>query len=125
MKQQRLVRFASLSLVAAVLAACAGAAPAPTAAPAAPAKVEAPKPAAPVKLRLASWQWEDAAYKDFWIGTTEDFAKKNPNVSFEKFSFPIDNLWDKLNTELAAGTSPSPASSCALPKSRCALRPAR
>ena len=106
MKQQRLVRFASMALVAAVLAACAGAAPAPTAAPAAPAKVEAPKPAAPVKLRLASWQWEDAAYKDFWIGTTEDFAKKNPNVSFEKFSFPIDNLWDKLNTELAAGTPP-------------------
>ncbi len=106
MKQQRLVRFASLSLVAAVLAACAGAAPAPAPAPAPTTKVEAPKPAAPVKLRLASWQWEDAAYKDFWNGTTEDFAKKNPNVSFEKFSFPIDNLWDKLNTELAAGTPP-------------------
>ena len=108
MKQQRLVRFASISLVAAVLAACAGAAPAPAPAPApaATTKVEAPKPAAPVKLRLASWQWEDAAYKDFWNGTTEDFAKKNPNVSFEKFSFPIDNLWDKLNTELAAGTPP-------------------
>ena len=106
MKQQRLVRFASMALVAAVLAACAGAAPAPTAAP----KADAPKPTAPpaqpVKLRLASWQWEDAAYKDFWIGTTEDFAKKNPTVSFEKFSFPIDNLWDKLNTELAAGTPP-------------------
>ncbi len=106
MKQQRLVRFTSISLVAAVLAACAGAAPAPAPAPAATTKVEAPKPAAPVKLRLASWQWEDAAYKDFWNGTTEDFAKKNPTVSFEKFSFPIDNLWDKLNTELAAGTPP-------------------
>jgi len=100
MKHLGLVKLASISLVAAVLAACAGAAPAPT------TKVEAPKPAAPVKLRLASWQWEDAAYKDFWNGTTEDFAKKNPTVSFEKFSFPIDNLWDKLNTELAAGTPP-------------------
>lgn len=27
-------------------------------------------------------------------------------MSFEKFSFPIDALWDKVNTEVAAGTPP-------------------
>lgn len=111
MKPLQLTQFVSCMAVAAVLAACGGQAPAPTTAPAAPPSQ--PKPAAtaapaaaPVKLRLASWQWEDVAYKDFWEGTTKDFSAKNPNVSFEKFSFPIDNLWDKLNAEVAAGTPP-------------------
>ncbi len=74
--------------------------------PAQQAAQPAQQAAQPTKLRLASWQWEDPAYKDFWEGTTKAYTAANPNVTFEKFSFPIDQLWDKLNTEVAAGTPP-------------------
>lgn len=60
----------------------------------------------PVTLRLASWQWEDPAYKPFWEQTTAAFSQKYPNVKFEKYSFPIDQLFDKLNTDFAAGSPP-------------------
>ena len=30
----------------------------------------------------------------------------NPNVTIERFGFPIDQLWDRLNVEIAAGTPP-------------------
>jgi len=60
----------------------------------------------PVTLRLASWQWEDAAYLPFWEGTTEAFMEEHPNVTIERFAFPIDQLWDRINLEVAAGTPP-------------------
>jgi multiple sugar transport system substrate-binding protein len=59
-----------------------------------------------VTLRLASWQWEDAAYLPFWEGTTDAFMEANPNVTIERFGFPIDQLWDRINLEVAAGTPP-------------------
>ncbi|MEM6528785.1 MAG: sugar ABC transporter substrate-binding protein [Chloroflexota bacterium] len=59
-----------------------------------------------VTLRLASWQWEDAAYLPFWEGTTDAFMEANPNVTIERFAFPIDQLWDRINLEVAAGTPP-------------------
>jgi multiple sugar transport system substrate-binding protein len=52
---------------------------------------------------LASWQWEDPAYKPYWEQTTQAFSQKYPNV---KYSFPIDQLFDKLNTDFAAGGPP-------------------
>ena len=33
-----------------------------------------------------SRQWDDPAYKPFWEGTTEAFAKANPNVTFKRFA---------------------------------------
>lgn len=60
----------------------------------------------PVTLRLASWQWEDPAYKAFWEQTTAAFSEKYPNVKWDKYSFPIDQLFDKLNTDFAAGSPP-------------------
>lgn len=60
----------------------------------------------PVTLRLASWQWEDPAYMPFWEGTTDAFMEANPNVTIERFAFPIDQLWGKVNLEVAAGTPP-------------------
>lgn len=59
-----------------------------------------------VTLRLASWQWEDPAYLPFWEGTTDAFMEANPNVTIERFGFPIDQLWDRINLEVAAGTPP-------------------
>ena len=59
-----------------------------------------------VTLRLATWQWEDPAYTPFWHGSTEAFAEANPGVTIEPFHFPIDQLWDRLNIEIAAGTPP-------------------
>jgi multiple sugar transport system substrate-binding protein len=103
---KRFFLFALLLITLIALAACTTTpAPAPTAQPAAPQATKAPE-AKPAKLRLASWQWDDPAYKPFWDGTTEAFTKKNPNITFEKFAFAIDTLWDKLNTEIVAGTPP-------------------
>jgi len=60
-----------------------------------------------VTLRLASWQWEDVgAYLPFWEGTTNAFMEANPGVTIERFSFPIDQLWDRIDLEVAAGTPP-------------------
>ncbi len=60
----------------------------------------------PTTLRLATWQWEDPAYSPFWTGTVDAFQEANPNVTIEPFNFPIDQLWDRLNIEIAAGTPP-------------------
>lgn len=60
----------------------------------------------PVTLRLASWQWEDPAYLPFWGGTTDAFMEEFPHVTIERFAFPIDQLWDRLNIEIAAGNPP-------------------
>lgn len=57
-------------------------------------------------LRLATWQWEDPAYVPFWHGTTEAFVEDNPGVTITPFAFPIDQLWDRLNVQIAAGTPP-------------------
>ena len=59
-----------------------------------------------VNLRLASWQWEDPAYLPFWAGTTDAFMEANPGVTIERFSFPYDQVWDRINLEVAAGTPP-------------------
>lgn len=112
----KLVLVLALALTLA-LAACSTPAPtasqpaAPAAQPTVAAPAQAAQPAAkaalaPAKLRLASWQWDDPAYKDFWEGTTKAFTEANPGVTFDRFAFPIDQLWDKLNTEVAAGTPP-------------------
>ncbi len=61
---------------------------------------------APVTMRLATWQWEDPAYSPFWTGTVDAFDAAHPNVTIEPFNFPIDQLWDRLNIEIAAGTPP-------------------
>ncbi|MHB8618735.1 MAG: ABC transporter substrate-binding protein [Chloroflexota bacterium] len=63
-------------------------------------------PSQPVTLRLASWQWVDPAYAPFWEQTTQAFSQKYPSVKFEKYSYPIDQLFDKLNTDIAAGSPP-------------------
>lgn len=60
-----------------------------------------------VTLRLATWQGDDPAYLPFWAGTTEAFMEANPNANIELWSFPIDQLWDRLNIEIAAGTPPT------------------
>lgn len=73
---------------------------------AAPAPGSAGVGSQPVTLRLASWQWDDPAYKPFWEQTTKAFSEKYPNVKFEKYAFPIDQLFDKLNTDFAAGSPP-------------------
>ena len=65
--------------------------------------------AAPVvaqELRLATWQWDDPGYMPFWRGSTEAFVAANPGVTITPFAFPIDQLWDRLNVQIAAGTPP-------------------
>src|SRR5579884_291675 len=118
-----LLRMGGVALGLGLLSACAPGlqAPPPASTPApAPTTVAAPAPAAaptagapaqvnggqPVTLRLASWQWDDPAYKPFWEQTTAAFSQTYPNVKFDKYSFPIDQLFDKLNTDFAAGSPP-------------------
>lgn len=59
-----------------------------------------------VTLRLSSWQWEDPSYAPFWEGTTAAFMEANPGVTIERFSFPLDQLFDRVDLEVAAGTPP-------------------
>lgn len=58
------------------------------------------------ELRLATWQWEDPGYAPFWHGTTDAFMADNPDVTITPFAFPIDQLWDRLNVQIAAGSPP-------------------
>jgi multiple sugar transport system substrate-binding protein len=123
--RRALLRGGGLAIGLGLLTACAPGlqAPAPTAvtaakpAPAATAgATAAARPAAstpvqmnngqPATLRLASWQWDDPAYKPFWDQTTQAFTQKYPNITFDKYAFPIDQLFDKLNTDFAAGSPP-------------------
>jgi multiple sugar transport system substrate-binding protein len=111
-----LLRLGGAALGLGLLTACApglqapAATPAPTAPAATPAAAAATAPqlgnGRPLTLRLASWQWDDPAYKPFWEQTTQAFTQKYPNVTFEKYAFPIDQLFDKLNTDFAAGSPP-------------------
>src|SRR5919202_1326946 len=109
------LRLGGLPIGLGLVTACAPGlqAPAPTTAPPAPAATSAPAAGGgqlnngqAVTLRLASWQWDDPAYKPFWEQTTAAFTEKYPNVKFEKYAFPIDQLFDKLNTDFAAGSPP-------------------
>lgn len=115
--RRAVLRMGGLAVGLGLMTACAPGlqAPPPTVAPAA---TSAAKPAAassaatqlnngqPATLRLASWQWDDPAYKPFWEQTTAAFSQKYPNIKFEKYAFPIDQLFDKLNTDFAAGSPP-------------------
>ncbi|MCE2489618.1 MAG: sugar ABC transporter substrate-binding protein [Anaerolineae bacterium] len=59
-----------------------------------------------VTLRLSSWQWEDPSYLPFWQQTTEAFMEAYPGVTIERFSFPLDQLFDRVDLEVAGGTPP-------------------
>jgi multiple sugar transport system substrate-binding protein len=59
-----------------------------------------------VNLRLATWQWEADGYTDFWQESVADFMNDNPSIAIEPFAFPTAQLWDRLNTQIAAGTPP-------------------
>ncbi len=56
-------------------------------------------------LRLATWQWDDPGYMPFWRGSTEAFTEAT-GITVTPFAFPIDQLWDRLNVQIAAGTPP-------------------
>jgi multiple sugar transport system substrate-binding protein len=121
LRRRAVLRLGGLTVGLGLVSACAPGLQAPpaTVAPAAGAAAtpaSADKPAAggatqlnngqPATLRLASWQWEDPAYKPFWDQTTAAFTQKYPNIKFDKYAFPIDQLFDKLNTDFAAGSPP-------------------
>lgn len=104
--RRHFLRLAGLASGMGVLAACGpGLGPSASQAPS-PAAAAFTNPSQPVTLRLASWQWEDPSYKPFWEQTTEAFSQKYPSVKFEKYSFPIDRLFDKINADVAAGSPP-------------------
>jgi multiple sugar transport system substrate-binding protein len=109
--RRAVLRMGGLAVGLGLLTACAPGlqAPSPTSAPAATSAAAGGAQlnnGQPATLRLASWQWEDPAYKPFWDQTTQAFSQKYPNVKFEKYAFPIDQLFDKLNTDFAAGSPP-------------------
>lgn len=59
-----------------------------------------------VTLRFSTWQWDADGYTNFWQDSTAAFMDEHPNVTIEPFSFPTAQLWDRLNTQIAAGTPP-------------------
>jgi multiple sugar transport system substrate-binding protein len=124
LSRRALLRGAGVAIGVGLMAACAPGLQAPPATPVPPSPTQAPANAAaattpaaggtpaqlnngqPATLRLASWQWDDPAYKPFWDQTTQAFSQKYSNIKFDKYSFPIDQLFDKLNTDFAAGSPP-------------------
>lgn len=118
LSRRALLRGAGIAIGVGLMAACAPglqSSSSPTQAPASSSGAATPAAASspaqlnngqPATLRLASWQWDDPAYKPFWDQTTQAFSQKYSNIKFDKYSFPIDQLFDKLNTDFAAGSPP-------------------
>jgi multiple sugar transport system substrate-binding protein len=100
-----------------LLAACAQPPAAPTAAPAQPTAAPAQPTAAPAKpttapaasggkktISFSSYTW--SSFDGAMNQILDEFEKANPGVTVERQLFAGDGYWDKLQTQIAAGTSP-------------------
>ncbi len=115
MKVLKVLSFGLLALVLLVTA-CA---PAATAQPAAPIATQAPaqaatQPAAQVatqatsaeKVELTFSVWGDPEELKVLQELADDFSKENPNIKITVTVADWTTYWDKLQTQLAAGTPP-------------------
>ncbi len=77
---------------------------APTTAPTEAKAAEPPKSGAPVELTFSVWG--DPQELTILQSLADDFSKENPNVKITVTVSDWDTYWDKLQTQLAAGTPP-------------------
>jgi arabinosaccharide transport system substrate-binding protein len=100
--RREFLRAAGLTAGVAVLAACAPAAPAP-AAPTAPAKEEAKPAEAKAKVQLTFWGFADNRNK-WYQSLIAPFNEKFPDIQVTIESLPYDEMHNKVQTALVAGT---------------------
>ena len=79
-------------------------APATEAPAAAEPTAEPAKPAEKVTLRFASWQWGEPGYGDFYRQAATALHEKDPNITVEEYSLPVDQYFDKMLTEIQSGS---------------------
>jgi len=102
-----------------LLAACAqpAASPQPAAAPAQPTAAPAQPSSAPVQptaapaasggkktISFSTYTW--SSFEGAMNNILDDFEKANPGVQVERQFFAGDGYWDKIQTQIAAGTPP-------------------
>lgn len=57
-----------------------------------------------IKVRYPNWQWGQIGFKDFFGEAAQAFEKENPNVQIEGITIPVGQYFDKMITEIQAGT---------------------
>ena len=57
-----------------------------------------------VKIRYPNWQWGQSGFKDFFGEAAQAFEKENPSFQIEGISIPVGQYFDKMITEIQAGT---------------------
>lgn len=61
---------------------------------------------AEMRLTFPSWQWAEPGNKEFLFGLKEAFEKEYPTIKIEPITVPYRAYWDKIFTEISAGTPP-------------------
>lgn len=60
----------------------------------------------PIKITMASYQWNEAGFGDFYRYMAEEFHKRYPQYIIEEVSIPIAQYWDKMIADCAADVPP-------------------
>lgn len=58
------------------------------------------------KITMASWQWEEAGFADFYRAVAKEFHEKYPQYEIEEVSLPFAQYWDKMTADCAADCPP-------------------
>jgi maltose-binding protein MalE len=101
-----------LLIASLALAACAGVAPVQQAeeaeAPAAEESAAEEAPAAEAEpVTISIWHGYIETEEESFSQTVEDFMAANPNITIETLAVPFDELVNKFQTEVAAGSGPT------------------
>jgi len=104
MKSYSWILFVTLLISTLVLAGCGGAAPSEPAAEAPPEEAEAPS-GEPVTISI--WHGYIETEEETFSQAVADFMAANPNVKIDVLAVPFDELQNKFQTEVAAGSGPT------------------
>jgi multiple sugar transport system substrate-binding protein len=58
------------------------------------------------KITMASWQWEEAGFSDFYRAVAKQFHEAYPQYEIEEVSLPYAQYWDKMTADCAADCPP-------------------
>ncbi len=56
-----------------------------------------------ITMRLATWQWTQAGFKEFFESSTQAFSQKYPNLLIKPTALPKGEYFDKMIIETKAG----------------------
>ncbi len=58
------------------------------------------------KITMASYQWNEAGFGDFYRYMATEFHNRYPQYEIEEVSIPVAQYWDKMIADCAAGSPP-------------------